>query len=161
MAHPSPGGGKYAAGTTVPVGRTRDAIERTLTRYGATGFMFGQDQDTAAVAFLIRGRHVRFIVPMPQPDDARFTHTPTRQRRSEMAAVEKWQQAVRARWRALGLILQAKLEAVDAGVVELDTEFMAQLVMPDGRTVGETVRPQLDSAISAGAVPALLPGGAA
>lgn len=152
-------GGRYAATTTVPVGRTRDQIERTLTRYGATGFMFGQDQDTAAVAFVIRGRHVRFLVPMPDPADKRFSHTPTQQRRGATAATEKWQQAVRSRWRALGLILQAKLEAVDAGVVELDTEFMAQLVMPDGRTVGDAVRDQLDLAITTGSTPALLPGG--
>jgi hypothetical protein len=153
-------GGKYAASTTVPVGRTRDQIERTLQRYGATGFMFGQDADQAAVAFVIRGRHVRFLVPMPDPADKRFTHTPTKQRRTVAAATEKWEQAVRSRWRALGLILQAKLEAVDAGVVELDTEFMAQLVMPDGRTVGEAVRPQLSAAIDSGTMPALLPGGA-
>lgn len=147
----------YATDTTVPVGRTRDEVERQLLRYGATGTMFGQDQDAAAVAFVLRGRHIRFTIPMPQPAD--FQLTPTRQKRTKDAAERAWQQAVRARWRALGLIIRAKLEAVDAGVTSLDDEFLAQLVMPGGQTVGQKVRPQLVAALQSDATPALLPGG--
>lgn len=150
-------GGRYAEGTTVSVGRTRDEIERTLARYGATGFMFGQDERGAAVAFMIRGRHVRFTIPLPTPGE--FALTPTRLKRSPSAVKSEHEKAVRSRWRALGLIVKAKLEAVDAGVVEFDDEFMAQLVMPDGRTVGDAVRGQLVTAIESGTVPALLPGG--
>lgn len=151
-------GRRYAEGTTVSVGRTRDEIERTLSRYGATGFMFGQDEQGAAVAFLIRGRHVRFAVPLPPASD--FALTPTRKVRTVEAIRTEHEKAVRSRWRALALIVKAKLEAVDAGVVEFDDEFMAQLVMPDGRTVGDAVRGQLVTAIESGTVPALLPGGA-
>lgn len=151
-------GGRYAEGTMVSVGRTREEIERTLARYGATGFAFGQDEAGAMVAFLVRGRHVRFRVPLPQLDD--FALTPTRQKRTRASATAALEKATRSRWRSLGLIVKAKLEAVDAGVVEFDDEFMAQLVMPDGRTVGDAVRGQLVTAIESGAVPALLPGGA-
>lgn len=152
-------GGQYAADTTVPVGRTRDEIERTLARYGATGFMFGQQIDRAAVAFLIHGRHVRFVIPLPPPDDRAFTHTPSsRQRRTDAQAQAAWQTAIKSRWRALGLIIKAKLEAVAAGVVEFDVEFMPNLVMPDGRTVGDAVAGQVAAAVDSGQVPALLPG---
>lgn len=153
-------GGRYAEGTTVPVGRTRDEIERTLARYGATGFAFAQDQDAAMVAFLVRHRHVRFRIPLPSLNEERFSHTPAGRTRIADVAVAEWQKAVRARWRSLLLIIKAKLEAVDAGVVEFDDEFMAHLVMPDGRTVGDAVRGQLVTAIESGTVPALLPGGA-
>jgi hypothetical protein len=150
--------GKYATGTTVPIGRTRDEIERTLTRYGATGFMFGWDPAGAAVAFLIDGRHVRFLLPMPSPEDKLFTHSPTGRARTEAQADAAFQQAVRSRWRSLALIVKSKLEAIDAGIVTLDDEFLANLVMPDNRTVGEAIRPQLERAITAGTTPALMPG---
>lgn len=150
---------RYAAGTTVPVGRTRDEIERILSRYGAGGFMFGQDRHTAAVAFTLHNRHVRFRIPLPDPDDPLYTETPGGKVRADTAARAAWEQSIRARWRALGLIVKAKLEAVEAGVVEFDVEFMANLVMPDGRTVGEAISEQLADAIDTGTVPALLPGG--
>jgi hypothetical protein len=97
-------------------------------------------------------------VSLPALSD--FELTPTRQKRSRSAAMAALEKATRSRWRALGLIVKAKLEAVDAGVTEFDDEFLAQLVMPDGRTVGDAVRGQLTTAIASGAVPALLPGGA-
>lgn len=152
-------GGKYAAGTSVAVGKSRDEIERTLTRYGAHGFAYGQDRDGAMVAFLIRDRHVRFYLPLPGPSDDEFWRTPTNQRRSATAANNAWEQAIRSRWRALGLIIKAKLEAVEAGVVGFDVEFMPHLVLPDQRTVGEAVTGQLAAALEGGPVPALMPGG--
>lgn len=151
-------GGRYAERTTVSVSRSRDEIERVLARYGATGFMLGQDEHGAAVAFLIRGRHVRFTVPLPSVDA--FALTPTRLKRSPTAMKAEQEKSVRSRWRALGLIVKAKLEAVDAGVVEFDVEFGMNLVLPDGRTVGEAIAPQLAAAVEGGRVPALLPGGA-
>lgn len=152
-------GGKYAAASTVPVGRTRDEIERTLAKYGADGFMFAQDRDGAAVAFLIRDRHVRFHLPLPPADGKEFHLTPGGKLRTGQQAAALWQQAIRSRWRSLGLIIKAKLEAVDAGVVEFDVEFMPHLVLPDGRTVGDAVAPQLAAAIEGHDVPALMPGG--
>lgn len=148
-------GGRYAERTTVTPGRTRDELERILGKYGATGFAFGQDGAAAMVAFVIGGRHVRFRVPLPDPAD--FALTPTRQVRTVAAIRTAHEQAVRARWRALRLIVQAKLEAIDAGVVTFDDEFGMQLVMPDGRTVGEAIGPQLAAALD-GTPPALLPG---
>ena len=152
------GGGQYAAGTTVPVGRTRDEIERVLARYGATGFAFGQDQAGAMVAFTIRDRHVRFVIPLPTPDMRGFTHSGGGRPRTKQQADAAWQQAIKARWRALGLIVKAKLEAVDAGVVTFDEEFMAHLVIPSGQTVGDVVLPQMQTALEGGQLPALLPG---
>lgn len=149
---------KYATETVVPVGRTRDEIERTLARYGAEGFMFGYDHSQGAIAFVIGGRHVRFQMPMPGREDKTFTHTPTGIARTEAQAQAAYDKAVRSRWRALLLIIKAKLEAIDAGIVTLEDEFLAQLVMPDNRTVGEAVRLQLEQALESGQTPALMPG---
>ena len=55
------------------------------------------------------------------------------------------------------MIVKAKLEAVASGVSILDDEFMAHIVMPDGRTVSEHVRPRIAEAYESGDTPALLP----
>jgi hypothetical protein len=51
----------------------------------------------------------------------------------------------------------AKLEAVEAGISVFDDEFLAHIVMPDGRTVAGHVRPQLALAYETGRVGPLLP----
>ena len=40
---------RYAADTQVSVDASRAEIERTLTRYGATAFMYGWDADRAII----------------------------------------------------------------------------------------------------------------
>ena len=59
---------------------------------------------------------------------------------------------------ALALVVKAKLEAVQSGIVGFEDEFMAHIVMPDGKTVAEHARPLIASAYETGKVPALLPG---
>lgn len=150
--------GKYAADTRVAPSRSRDEIERILTRYGATGFAFAVHGREAMVEFIMRGHRVRLVISLPDPDDREFTHTPERgTRRSAAAARAAREQAVRQRWRALVLIVKAKLEAVASGVVEFDTEFMPYLVLPSGRTVGEAVAPSLTAALQGDEPPSLLP----
>lgn len=148
---------KYAEATTVASDRSRAEIERTLRRYGASAFAYGWEDQTAHVAFKIGGRQIRFRIPLP--DRAGFTRTPTGRTRSQSAADEAWEQAVRQRWRALALVIKAKLEAVEAGITTVEDEFLAAVALPDGRTVGEWVRPQLAVAYGRGDMPALLPGG--
>ena len=149
--------GQYAQRTSVDSGATRAEIERTLTRYGARSFMYGWDENRAALAFTINDRQVRFILPMPDRKDRRFTHTPTRgQARTADAAAREYDQAVRQAWRALALVVKAKLEAVAAGIVSFDQEFFAHLVLPDNRTVFEAAGPAVVTAYETGKVPPLL-----
>lgn len=76
----------------------------------------------AAVAELT-GR-VRFVLPLPDPQDREFTHTPGRQtRRSESKRAEAWEQACRQAWRALALVVKAKLEAIEGGSIYTGPEF--------------------------------------
>jgi hypothetical protein len=151
---------RYAENTGVSSENRRAEIERTLKRYGATGFGYAVQGDRAMVEALVDGRRVRFDVTMPDPTDRAFTHTPTRgQRRSKTAAAEAYEQAVRQRWAALHLVIKAKLEAVAAGITSFDAEFLANLVLPDGSTVGERTLPQVDAAYAGSPLPALLPGG--
>lgn len=151
-------GGKYAAATDVSASRSREEIEATLVRYGASAFMYGWTGTHAQLSFDVDGRRVRFTLPMPDRNDREFTHTPEKKlARSASAAAAAYDQAVRQRWRALNLVVKAKLEAVDARIVGFDEEFLAHIVVGD-QTVGEAVIPQLQAAIADRTPPALLPG---
>lgn len=148
----------YAKDTTVTADKSRSEIERTLTRYGASSFMYGWDSTRAIIAFEMSGRRLKFELPMP--DRREFERTPEKKLRRTPDAIDKaYDQAVRQRWRALALVIKAKLEAVEAGISVFDDEFLAHIVLPDGRTVGQFMTPQIEAAYARGQMPALLPGG--
>lgn len=149
---------KFAENTNVSSEKSRSEIERILSRYGADSFMYGWEAERAVVAFRMNGRHVKFVLPMPDRTSREFTHTPEKNmRRSDSAAASAFEQAVRQRWRALALVIKAKLEAVEAGITVFDNEFMAHIQLPDGQTVGNFMRPQIQLAYEKGTMPALLP----
>jgi hypothetical protein len=149
----------YAARTDVSSDRTRAEIERVLVKYGATEFAYAWSTSEARIAFAMADRRIMFRLPLPDRRDRVFTHTPSQgQLRSNDAATQAYEQAVRARWRALLLILKAKLEAVASGVVTLESEFLAHVLLPDGSTVGDWAKPQLAVVYEQNTMPALMPG---
>ncbi len=144
---------RYAQHTDVSSDRSRAEIERTLARYGATTFTYGWTQGRAAIGFVKDGRQIRFVLPLPDRDAREFTHTPTRGTpRSTAEAERQYDQAVRQRWRALALMVKAKLEAVDAGIVTFEAEFLPHTVLPSGMTVFEEIGPAVERAYDTGQV---------
>lgn len=146
----------YASNTGVSSDRSRAEIERTLTRYGASSFAYGWQDQQAMIAFASNGRQIRFILPMPDRSDRAFTRTETGRPRTQAAATSAYEQAVRQRWRALALVIKAKLEAVEAGIVTFEDEFAMHMVLPDGRTVAQHVTPAIAAAYATGQVRPLL-----
>jgi hypothetical protein len=108
---------RYAARTTVTPQKSRAEIESVIKRYGATGFNSGWQGEDVRVEFLCKDRHIRFVMREPQSE-----------------------QAKRQKWRALLLLVKAKLEAVDAKIVTFEEAFLSDIVMSDGKTVWERVR---------------------
>lgn len=152
---------RYAENTSVSSDRSRAEIEKTLARYGANQFMYGWADGEAVLAFRAQSRNVQFRLPMPDRNAREFTHTPERKyARSAAQADEAYEQAVRQRWRALALVIKAKLEAVEAGITVFEDEFLAHILLADGSTVGDWARPQIARVYETGGMPALLPGGA-
>lgn len=150
---------RYASKTSVPVDRTRAEIERLLSQHGATAFGYLTQGGAVIVVFEIAARRVLMRLPLPSWDDRSFTRTAVRGTlRSPAEARNAYDQAVRARWRALLLIIKAKLEAIAAKITTVEREFLADIALPDGSTVGEWFAPQLDNVYSGAAMPALLPG---
>lgn len=149
----------YANRTEVSSEKTRGEIERVLIRYGANEFAYAWRENEARIAFALANRRIMFRLPLPDRKDNEFRYTAVRrERRSDSATAEAYDQAVRQRWRALLLIIKAKLEAVEAGIVTLESEFLAHILLTDGTTVYDQVAPRLALAYEHGDVPALLPG---
>lgn len=153
---------KYAKDTDVSVAKSRSEIEGLIIRYGATSTAFMNGPGRAMIAFEAKGRRILFELPLPDPKEPRFTHaiigrSSTPSPRPPERAQAAWEQACRQRWRALALVIKAKLEAVETGISQFEDEFMANIVMPDGQTVSQHVRPKIAQAYETGNMTPLLP----
>ncbi len=157
---------RYAEGTSVSVDRSRAEVERTLERFGATTFGYAWDRreeahcsrckapaapscrerhqynvtdeirEYAMLSFKLRDRAIRLDVPMPT--------------QREVGTKANLEVRTRERWRAIALIVKAKLQAVEAGVDTIETAFLANVVTGDGRTVGQILIPRMSEAVQSG-----------
>lgn len=149
---------KYAEKTEASSSRSRDEIERTLTRYGATQFAYAWQEGRAVIGFVLGGKQVRLMLPLPDRGAREFAYTPERGlKRSPEQQAQAYEQAVRQKWRALALVVKAKLEAVEAGISVFEREFFYDIVLSDGRTVGEYVLPQVEESYRSGIMPPMIP----
>lgn len=135
--------GKYAANTTVSIGRTRDEIERTLERFGADQFIWGRDdrQGSVTVAFSKGQRSYRFTIY--QPDAAEFKKTPTGRVRYSGTVGDLVDKEQRRRFRSLANFIKATLDAVESGIITADEALLPWAMLPGGRTVSEVALSQL------------------
>lgn len=129
----------YAKASSVPVDRSQNEIRKTLTKYGATGFLFGESKGGAVIAFEMNGRRIKFSLPLPE----------NLKTKSEL-------QLERTRWRCLLLAIKAKLECAETGITTFEQEFLAHIMLPNGKTVSETIVPQIEQSYQTGKMPPLL-----
>ncbi len=149
----------YAADTSTPVEKTRAELESTLSKFGAEAFGYMTDSGRAAITFMAHGKRVRFILPLPNKHDRKFTHGlrygTERALRPEQS-IQLWEQSCRSAWRALFLCVKAKLVAVEAKITTFEDEFMAHIILPNGRTVSEEIMPQIDDCYTTGKMPVFM-----
>lgn len=146
---------QYAKDTNVSSELSRLEIEKTLIKYGAENFAYATSAGKALIGFAMHERQVRFVLPLPKREEFRLT--PTGRDRTEKSQYDAWEQACRQRWRALLLVIKAKLEATECGISSFESEFMANIVLPDGTTAGEFMLPQIATAYEKGTMPPMLP----
>lgn len=153
--------GRYSSTTDVPVYRSQEELQTILKKWGAVGFVFGEDNGAAFVWFRTQERQIRVSVALPDKESKEFTKTPSLGRsRSDEAAFKAWDQACRQRWRALVLYIKALLVAVEEGIVTFEKAFLSHVVLPDGSTVGDWSEKAIQEVYALGTMPKLLPGGA-
>ncbi|MCJ2128324.1 hypothetical protein MKK51_05610 [Methylobacterium sp. E-045] len=122
----------YAEDTKVSVITTRQEIEALLRKTKANRIVIMDEPAEALVMFELAGRLIRMRVEIDE------------------AARDQVRMSI---WRALFIILKAKLVAIDRGVSTVEQEFLAHVVLPDGQTVGQWFEPQLQLAFEHGVMP--------
>lgn len=125
----------YAERTSVPVEQSISEVRKTVAKYGGEQFVFGVSEKQILVGFAKAGRQVRF----------------------QVAQDPKQPQRNRSLARSLLLVLKAKLEAVASGVSVFEDEFLANIVLPDGKLVSQQVRPAIAAAYEGRDMPPMLP----
>lgn len=150
----------YAARTEVAPDKSLREIEQTLSRFGATKFIYMRDDDArrALIGFAVAGQPFRVNVPLPDPDAREFRLTAQGRPRAITARAEAYQQAVRSRWRAAVLYIKGVLVAVEEGLLTFEQAFVGHALLPGNVTLAEDVSRQLPAAREAGRIPALMPG---
>lgn len=152
---------KYASETTVSPEKSRAEIETIIKKYGASKFAYGwEDDGTNAIRFKYQDRNIQIILHPPDPKSDDFTLVKTSsgwKKRTPGAATAQWEQAVRQRWRALALVVKAKVEAIESGISTFDQEFLAFTVLPNGQTVGDWLQPQIEEMVETHNMPLMLP----
>lgn len=149
----------YAKGTSVSTDRSQAEIKNILKKYNATGFAFGEQAHASVVMFEMSGRRIKFVLPMPDPEDKKFTQLNSRNSwkvAAKTVQIARYEQAQRERWRALTLAIKAKLECVETGIETIEQAFLAHLVLPNGATVGQAILPQIEQASKDQKMPPLL-----
>lgn len=150
--------GRYAKNTCVSSEKSRAEIEKILSKYGASQFMYGWKDEAAIIAFHLSNRRVQFILHLPNKNSRKFTHTPSKGRERSPAQIEEaYEQAIKQKWRSLALCIKGKLVSVEDEIEMFEDAFMANIVLPGGARVGEWMRPQIAKAYESGEMPKLLP----
>ena len=142
---------QYASNTNVSVLNSQAEIQTILRRFGAKSFGTMEEetetgQRVAYLMFTVNNLRVQFDVELPNRID--FKYTETGRDRSEKQIDEKYELAIRRKWRALTLMVKAKLVGVDESCATIEKEFMAYVMLPNGKTIGESLVPKLQEITS-------------
>lgn len=128
---------RFAEDTGVPAHQTQGEIKKRLKAAGADQVAVFEAADKSSVAFRIGYAMYRITVPM----DPKARNVAQDERRA---------------WRLLGLLMKSKLEAVREGATTVEREFLADMVLYDGKTVSERFGPELQLAYQEGRMPKTL-----
>lgn len=156
----------YAKGTSVSTERSRAELEKMLRGAGSTSLMVGNDGDHIIIGFQLQMRTVRLTMAVPTIEDIQKTKDIRRRwstsKRAYITPTERVREMrndeERRLWRVLVLVVKAKLEAIAQGLSDVEHEFLADVVIKGGRTVGEHLRGELERIYSGGDAPRLLLG---
>jgi hypothetical protein len=157
----------YAERTSVPVERSRAELEALLARAGAEAFAYAwKDVDqwreaarrdvrvrVFQLGFTLKRLPIRVDLPMPALDE--FARSSAGRVRTPLQREQARADEERRRWRALVLVVKAKLEAVATGITTFEKEFLADVVV-GGSTVGQEFGGELCRLVRDGKVPKLL-----
>jgi hypothetical protein len=136
---------RYAEGTTVSVESSRGEITGILAKHGVTTMAWGAGPGGDQLQFELNGRRYKFFIERPTArilwevwKEEGKTERVLKYLPNESQVAAEW----RRRWRAIVLLIKAKLEFSSGGDTTIEREFMPYLVMASGQTLGEWVESQ-------------------
>jgi hypothetical protein len=131
----------FAEKTKVPVAQTRSEIEQLLERHKAKQYGTAVDYDMlpARVQFRLHDRIVRFVITLPD--------------KKKLGEGVRFERAERQKWRALLLVIKAKLESVENAIETFEHAFLSQIVMPNDKTVADIMVPLIAESYKGGKMP--------
>jgi len=132
----------YAKTTKITVSESQDAIINLLRKYKASGFLL--DWENNRIGFQIGRKNVLLRIKLPNENDHEFTHSRTT-KRTDNKKKKAFNQKIKSLWRALFLIIKAKFVAIESGITDFDTEFLAHYILKNGQTMIEFLSPQLQN----------------
>lgn len=143
---------RYAETTTVSVQKSQQEVQHVLMRQGADQVILAWDADMgAAVRFRMSGHYAQLVVP--PPSERRMKEL--KLRFPSWDETRRREQEERRCWRALLLLVKAKLEAIASGITSMEREFMPDLLLSDGRRLEAWAGPILAEMYESGSMPLL------
>jgi hypothetical protein len=146
----------YATTTQVPVERSRAEIEQLLGRHKCTKFASGVDHEAhrATIQFTANNRIIKFEIALPDPSDPKYKRVRgSYLQRTTQGVAKVVEQETRSKWRALLLVIKAKLESIDSGIATFEDEFLAHVLLPNQETVAQYIGPMVARAYETGRMP--------
>ena len=129
-----------SARTERSIASSRDELERVLRKHGALSFGYEWEPHATRISFNLRrpdGKVVSYRMKYEMPDRAKHEVTPKKAKpRDEQTIQELWEADIRQGFRSFVAYLRLKLEYIDRGVTDIDTELLPYLVIPSGHTIG-------------------------
>jgi hypothetical protein len=118
--------------------------------------MAGVDHEAhrATVQFQAHARIVKFEITLPDPDDPKYRKIKnTYLQRTATGIAKIVEQEERTRWRALLLVIKAKLEAVESNIATFEDEFLSHVLLPNQQTVAQYIGPEVARIYETGRMP--------
>lgn len=140
----------YAEGTKVDSFQSRMEIEKLIVKFKGTDVIIGSFNEKTMVQFRARGRFVRISLPVPTAADKEIRFNGQGRVRTSIQVQNAIATETKRRWRCVLLLIKAKFTAIEDGIVTFEDEFMAETVMPDGKTAKEHIQPQIAAAYETG-----------
>src|SRR6185295_5555053 len=109
--------------------QTRQEIQDLVTRHGASAFGYAETPEKVSLSFRLEDWVIRVDVPTVSRKDRAVQYTPGGQWRDEQRQAHEFEQLKRQRWRATLLVVRAKLEAIESGIMDVATAFLGDIVV--------------------------------
>ena len=118
----------YIRGASITASESQTEIQDMLAGYGATSLRCTREDRKATISFAADGRQFRIVLTLPRSADDPLKPPSTGH------APKTAQESARQRWRALSVLIRAKLDAVASGIVTFDQEFLAYRIPTQGQS---------------------------